>query len=247
MNINDIATANTAKAYLGLSPSTQSASAVAGAGSAGLQKAEKRIQTQVDSTSAQLSSLGKLQSSVSGAQLAAHTLGGLTANSTNANVKTAADNFLSAFNGAVTTAKTTATVTADPGASQSAGRVGKNLARTVSESSATIDALKKIGFSMAADGTLALDAKKFEAAQKADPTSVKTTLTKIGQQVDKAATQELTTGSSLSGSLTSLSQRAAVLKSQQSALTALQQTATSTQSSAYSMFGGFGSAAYQNY
>jgi hypothetical protein len=100
---------------------------------------------------------------------------------------------------------------------------------------------------MQTDGTLTLDAKKFADAQKADPVNVKATLTKIGQQVDKTATQELATSSSLSASVSSLKQRATVLKSQQSTLASLQQTPTSTPNNNYAMYGGFGRASYQNY
>jgi hypothetical protein len=247
MNINDIVQANSAKKYLGLNSSTQASGSVSGVGQAGLQKAEKRIQAQVDVTTAQLSSFGKLKSSVSGAQLAAHTLGNLTANSTDTATKTAADSFVNAFNAAVTTAKTTAAVPGETAASQSAVRVAKNLSKSVSENTATIDSLKKIGFNMQSDGTLTLDAKRFADAQKADPVGVKAALTKIGQQVDRTATQELATSSNLSASVSSLNQRAVVLKGQQSTLASLQQTPTSTTDSSYALYGGFGLTSYQNY
>ncbi|MDD5031231.1 MAG: flagellar filament capping protein FliD [Rhodoferax sp.] len=247
MNISDIVQANSANKYLGLNSNAQALGSVSAVGQAGLQKAEKRIQAQVDVTTAQLSSFGKLKSSVSGAQFAAHTLGNLTATSTTTAIKTAADSFVSAFNTAVTTAKTTAAVPGETAASQSAGRVAKNLSKTVSENTATIDSLKKIGFNMQPDGTLTLDAKKFADAQKADPVGVKATLAKMGQQVDKTATQELATSSNLSASVSSLNQRATVLKGQQSTLASLQQTPTSTPNSNYAMYGGFGLASYQNY
>lgn len=247
MNINDLVLANTAKTYLGLNSNTQSTSGVGSAVQTGLQKAEKRIQSQVDVTSAQLSSFGKLTSSVSGVQLAAHSLASLPAASTSTAVKTAADGFVSAFNSAINAAKTTAAVPGESAASRSAGRVAKDLIRTVSENSETIDSLKKIGFSLQSDGTLTLDAKKFDAAQKADPSSVKATLAKIGQQVDKTATQELASAGNVSNSMASLSQRAAVLKSQQSAIAALQQGSTTNQSSSYPTYGGFGLGSYQGY
>jgi hypothetical protein len=247
MNINDIVQANSANKYLGLNSNAQASGSVSGAGQAGLQKAEKRIQTQVDVTTAQLSSFGKLKSSVSGAQLAAHTLGNLTATSATAAIKTAADSFVNAFNTAVTTAKTTAAVPGETAASQSASRVAKNLSRTVSENTATIDSLKKIGFNLQSDGTLTLDAKKFADAQKADSVNLKATLSKIGQQVDKTATQELATSSNLSSSVSSLNQRATVLKSQQSTLASLHQTPTSTPNNNNAMYGGFGLASYQNF
>ena len=246
MNINDLVQANTAKAYLGLQSSTQ-AGGVAGTGQAGLQKAEKRIQSQVDVTTAQLSSFGKLKSAVSGTQLAAKTLANLPAASPSAAIKTAADGFVSAFNSAVTTANSTAAVPGESAAARSAGRVAKDLTRTVSESAQTIASLKQMGFNLQSNGTLTLDAKKFEAAQKADPTSVRATLSKIGQQVDQAATQELATAGNVSNSMASLNQRAAVLKSQQSTIASLQQASTSNQGSSYPTYGGFGLSSYQRY
>lgn len=237
MNINDFVSNQTAASYLGNNASSQSAARVSTATAAGLQKAEKRIQTQVDTTSSQLSSFGKLKSAVSDAQIAARGLGGLTGTTTSAAEKTAANTFVSAFNSAINASKTTAAVPGETyAATSSAGRVNRDLTRAINTNTATMDALKKIGFSMNASGSLVLDAKKFDAAQKADPAAVRATLTKIGQQVDKTATQELSTSGNVGASLSSLNQRAAVLKSQQSALTSLGQSATPSQSTTGSAF-----------
>ncbi len=65
MKINDFVVANSARTYLGLSAKTQATGSVTATGQSGLEKADKRIQAQVDVTSAQLSSFGKLKSSVS--------------------------------------------------------------------------------------------------------------------------------------------------------------------------------------
>lgn len=247
MNINDIVNANTASKYLGTNASAQSASSVNGATSAGLQKAEKRIQAQVDTTSTQLSSFGKLKSAVSDAQIAARALGSLSSTASSTAEKTAATQFVSAFNSAIKTAQSTAAVAGETSAaSNSAGRVGKDLLHAVGSDAATISALKKIGFNLNADGNLVLDAKKFEAAQKADPAAVRATLTKLGQQVDKTATKELAADGNVGTSLSSLSQRSAVLKGQQSALASVAQTTTSTQNSSNTGAFNFGLSAYQN-
>lgn len=247
MNINDFVRANTARTYLDRQFSVQAAGGVSSAEQVGLHKAERRIQSQADITTTQLSSFGKLKSSVSDTQLVAKTLGSLPAASSNAAIKTATDGFVSAFNSAITTANSTATVPGELAASRSAGRVAGDLTRSVSDNTETIDSLKKIGLSLQTDGTLTLDAKKFDAAQKADATGVRATLIKVGQQVDKAATQELATSGNVSSPMASLNQRAAVLKSQQSAIASLQAVSTSRQSSSYPMYGGFGLAAYQRY
>jgi len=151
---------------------------------------------------------------------------------------------VSSFNATVTSAKTTASVTTGTAASSSATRVGKDMVRAVSDSKATIDSLKNIGFSMQKDGSLTVDAKKFEAAQLADPAGVKAALAKIGQQVDKTATQELATSGDVNASVASLSQRATVLKNQQTALAGLQQTASASTTGTSSYYGSSLLAAY---
>ena len=240
MNINDFVRANSAKTYLGLNPTTRVTASVNASGRSGLEKADKRIQAQVDVTSAQLSSFGKLKSAVSEAQTASSALVNLSPTSTGAAQKTAAEKFVSAFNSAISTAKTTASVAGDTTANQRANRVAKDLSVAVSSDTATIDALKKIGFNLQSDGTLSLDAKKFDAAQASDPSSVKATLAKVGQQVDKTATQELASGGRVMTTVTSLTQRAALLKSQQNTLATLQQQSTSYLNNSYQTYSGFG-------
>ena len=247
MNINDFVVANSAKAYLGLNSSAQNTSRVSTSAQTGLDKAEKRIQSEVDVTSAQLSSFGQLKSAVSGAQLAAKALGGLNAASTSATTKTSAQSFVSAFNSAISTARSTSAAAADHASTQSAGRVGRDLVRSVGTDASTRDALKKIGFTLQTDGTLALDTKVFDAAQTADPTAVKATLTKLGQQVDKSATQELASTGSVTDAVSALSQRAALLKNQQNTLASLQQSLASTASGASTSFSSLGLLAYQSY
>lgn len=105
-----------AQAAAKLSPASQAIS-----------KAGNRIQSQLDSTSAQLSAYGKLKSAVSNAQLAAKSLSGLTATSSAADVKTAVGKLVSSFNTAITTGKATAGI-ADSG---NAKRVGNDLARVM--------------------------------------------------------------------------------------------------------------------
>lgn len=226
MNINDFVITSASTKYTGVGAKTSSPAAdkVGAAVTAGLEKAEKRIQAQVDATSVQLSSLGKLKSSVSGAQLAAHALGGLSATATSAAEKTAAADFVTAFNSALTTAKTTAAAPGDMALTSSANRTNKGLQNAISADRPALEALKKIGFSVGTDGTLSLDTKKFDAAQKADATGVRATLVKMGKQVDKTASKELAADGNVGLSLSTFNQRANTLKSQQSTLASLKAT-----------------------
>src|SRR6218665_3964342 len=150
MNISQLTSSTSTNANAsGTQASTQtSAQATSSASplSLAMQKAGARLQSQLDTTSAQLSSFGKLKSSVSDAQLAAKTLGGLTATSSAADVRTAAGRFLTSFNAAVTTAKATASVAGGSAAEASgANRVTADLNRTLRSNTANMDALRKIG------------------------------------------------------------------------------------------------------
>jgi len=200
-----------------------------------MKKADARLQSQVDTTGTQLSSLGKLKSAVADMQASAHALGGLTAASPAADVKAAASSFTAAFNTSLGSAKAAASAMGSSPA-QGTRQVGGELARSVSANSANLDALKKIGFKQLADGSLSLDAGKLDAALKADPAGVQAALGKLGQAADAVATKELATGGHVAAPLASLTQRAGALKTQQNALLAMVKqfdTSTATQGSSY--------------
>ncbi|APW44456.1 flagellar filament capping protein FliD [Rhodoferax saidenbachensis] len=246
MNLNDFVKAHSATQYLGASASTQATGGLSLAAQAGLKKADQRIQAQVDKTTAQLSSFGKLQSAVSGTQLAARGLGILGNTSTATAQKSAASDFTSAFNAALASAKTTATQPGDTAAVQSASRTGKNLLSALGADTATVDALKKVGFSLNASGSLVLDSTKLDAAQKADPAAVRATLNKLGKQVFNAATQELASNGNVGLSLSTLNQRSGILKSQQATLSALGQDNSPTPSNTgFGSWTNWGVSAYQ--
>jgi flagellar capping protein FliD len=202
-----------------------------------LQKLGEKIQVAVDTSTTQLSSLGVLKSAVSNIQLAAHALHNLPSTLSNADAKVAANGFVAVFNHAISTAKATANAMGASAVTASSRRTASDLGRAVTANTATMDALKKMGFSTLSDGTLTLDAKKFEAAQQADPSAVRATLAKLGQQVDAAAGKELATGGTVAASLASLNQQASSLKAQQGALikAATAAAASSAASSSYAL------------
>lgn len=207
-----------------------------------INKAGNRIQSQLDTTTAQLSAYGKLKSAVSDAQLAAKGLSGLTAASPAADVKAAVTKLVSTFNTAITTGKATASL-ADSGGIK---RVGNELGRAISANHAVFDAMKKIGFKQLSDGSLSLDTAKFEAAQKANPGAVEATLDKLGSLVNKVASKELATDSAVAGSIEALNQRTSLLKTQKNAMSSLlQQMVSPSASSTGTGFGGYGVSAYQ--
>lgn len=250
MNISDILNASAANKLVNTSPKTaaQATDSLSPVEQA-IKKTKTRIQAEVDTTTTQLSSFGQLKSAISNTQLAAGALEKLESTASSASVKTAASNFVSAFNTTLGSAKTTASVAgSSTAATQSANRTGRDLSRSVTTDVRTFDALKKLGFSMGSDGRLALDSKKFEAAQKTDPAGTQATLSKIGKQVETAAVKELTPDGGVNGSMSSLKARSSLLKTQQSSLADLAKTtaAANSTTSASNWSQGFGISAYQS-
>lgn len=244
MNINDFVKAQSVALYLGSRNRVTPANTASAGLSAqpGFQRAEKRIQAQVDTTTAQLSSFGKLKSALYDTQVAARALDGVaTAGSpTAAALQTAVRNVASAFNSAVVAAKATA-------ATQNASRAGKDLVAALSTNVPMTDALKNLGFSLGLDGKLALDRNTFDATYKADPTAALASLATLGQQVYAVTTQALGAEGSLGLALSSLTQQSSILKTQQAMLASLGLGSTSSQASNGNSNGAydFGLAAYR--
>ncbi len=239
-------TSSLASSLAGNKGATQSTSNVAGT-SGVLQKAETRIKAAVDLSTTHLSSFGKLKSAVSEVQLASRALRSLTTTASAASVTLAASNLVTAYNNAIKTAKAAALVTGAPAESASARRAGRELVQAVTADATTLASLKKLGISALPDGTLMLDSKTLDAAQLTDPAGAKTVLAKLGNGIDKAATQELATDGLVSTSLTALNRRATLLKAQQDAMATLADNmATAAQNNTRSGFGSYGLAAYQS-
>ena len=238
------ATSSLANSLTGSKTATQSAKSVSSTSSV-LQKAETRIKAVVDQSTTHLSSFGKLKSAVSEVQLASRALRSLTTTASGASVKLAASNLVTAYNNAIKTAKAAAIVTGAPAEAASARRAGRELAQAVTADATTLASLKKMGISALPDGTLMLDTKTLDAAQPANPTGTQTALAKLGDRLDKVATQELATDGTVASSITSLNRRATLLKAQQDAMNTLADNmATMAQNNTQSGFGNYGLAAY---
>jgi hypothetical protein len=223
---------------------------------AALKRADARVQSQRDATGAQLSSLGKLKSAVSDVQLAARAVGGLTASTSAADVKTAVSRFASAFNASLASAKATSADMAAGDASTTtaaigARRVGTEMGRSLAVAGAS-DALRKAGFKQAADGTLTVDAAKLDAAFKTDPAGLQAALAKLGQATDTVATKELASNGRIATPMAALKQRASTLKGQHDAMITMAQnlsastSASSAQSTPSASYVNYGIAAYQS-
>ncbi|OYT91852.1 MAG: hypothetical protein CFE43_11420 [Burkholderiales bacterium PBB3] len=215
MNINDFVQNNAAGKYLGTGANAPKASRLDSSTQAALGKADKRIQSSVDATTAQLSSVGKLKSSVSDVQAASLNLQRLDKDSTALSEKAAVSNFVSAFNAAIKTAKTTAETPGEGLAAKSSLRAGRELQKAVGSDATTLESLKALGVSQKADGSLALDTQKLDAKQKTDANGVRATLNQLGKSVNATATNTLAASGNVGLSISYLNLRADALKTQQ--------------------------------
>jgi hypothetical protein len=249
MNINSLL-GNTLTGLTGggVSPS-QSSSAVSPS-SQMLSLVDNRIQTDVNSTTAQLSKFGLLKSAVSNSQVAAHALTRLSSSSTPPDLTSAVGNFFNAFNSIILTANDASKVPGSTLASQSAIRVTNDLKRSISTDPATQDAMKKLGLNIQSDGSLVQDAKKFGSALSGDPAGVRAALVAVGKQFESAATKELATNGRVDTAMSALSSHGVNLAAQQKALMALKTTLSATQDTTSSLTSSnksvLGLAAYQS-
>jgi flagellar capping protein FliD len=242
MNINALQSNALATSSSATPTSSQSASAVSAA-SQPFAKVDKRLQADVDTTTAKLSKLGLLKSAVAGGQQAAQKLSALSANASASDITVATANFFNAFNSAVTVAQNAAGAPGSSSATQSANRVIADLKRALSGDPASQSAMKKLGFAVQKDGTLTHDVKKFAAALTADPAGVRAALASLGGKVDAVAAKELASAGTVDAEMTALTQRQVALAAQQKALKGLVASMAKTPST---VFSGSGLAAYQS-
>jgi len=245
MNINDLVANNAASlAGSGTTSSTASkASTAVTAASQQFAKVDKRLQADVDTTTAKLSKFGLLKSAVASSQVVAKGLTTLPATASSSEVTVAMGNFFNAYNDAITAAKVAVATPGSGGTSQGANRVINDLKRALPSDPVTQDAMKKLGLSIQSDGTMAHDVKKFAAALTSDPVGTRAALASIGKKVDAVATKELASSGPVDAEISSLTQRNLTLAAQQKAMKALKDSMASAPANS---FAGIGLAAYQN-
>jgi len=210
MHINQISSTGTSSASNSLTASQ--AAAAANPISAGITKSATKLQTQLDTATANLSTLGKFKASVSMVQDSAKNLTSLKDSGTSDEVKKALTTFVSDFNSLVASTQAPATDTSG------VDTISRSMTRAMTADFSRIGALQQMGLTKASDGSLQLDTDKFEAALNASPTDVQSTLAKLGQMVDKIATKELVGDGRISNSMSALSSKSSTLQQQQNAL-----------------------------
>lgn len=189
--------------------------------SAGINKSSAKIQTQLDTASTSLSTFGKFKASVSVTQVSAQSLSKFTATSSSDDVRKGLTSFITNFNSMVASTQTAAAETSG------VQRISRGMTRAMSADLSKITELRNMGFTKASDGTLKLDAAKFDAAYTASPSTVQSTLAKLGKLVDKSANKELASGGSIGNTMDSLTSKSSLLKLQQSVLLKASQQYTS--------------------
>lgn len=196
-----------------------------------VQKPDARVEKQRDSVSVELSSVGKLKSSLSEAQAASRTLGDTKQPASDADVTKAATNFVRAFNSATRTARSTAAGQGTLAENNQTRAAEGDLRRAISSDPTAASGLNQIGITQQGDGTLAIDTNKFNAALKANPDAARSALSAVGQQVDRTVTRELANSGNIGRPVNLLDNRARSPESQQAEQQALAAAAQQTQQS----------------
>ncbi len=172
------------------------------------EKAGTRIQEQLRSNEAQLSSYGKLKSSLAEAETAGRALAATNQTTSPVALKEKVQALVKTYNETIAAGKSTTI------AGQS---TANDLRRALNSDSARAD-LRNLGITQQSDGTLKFDNKRFEATQQGKPSeALLTAAQRIGALVDKTSTQSLANDSPINIALNKLNNRAVALEERQNA------------------------------
>lgn len=182
-----------------------------------LSQASERIDQQRESAQVRLSAFGQIKSAVAELQSSSKALTDGQNTDTSEEAKKAAQNFVNAFNTARTVANRAINgdgQTQGTLATESRARVAANeLSRSLDRS--TSNELRDIGITTNKNGTLSIDAQKFEQALQSDPQQVAETLASAGGQVEQATSRQLENNSNVNRSINNLNNQVRNLETQQ--------------------------------
>jgi flagellar capping protein FliD len=185
---------------------------------AALRRPVKALSQQTESARVRLSAFGQVKSAVADVQSAAKSLQDNKQVQTPDGAKKAAEAFVKAFN---TENRTAANLTRREDARNSAGALAdepraraasSELQRAVRDSAPE---LKQVGITRQNDGSLAIDAKAFEAAYVKDSGSLRQSLSTVGNRVEVVTTRQLSASGSVGSAVNSLSSKVANLEDRQ--------------------------------
>lgn len=240
-----------------LSQSTLAANSLAGSQASGrnpvdraaegVRTADNRIQEQRGLAAVQLSSSGKVKSALAELQTSSTALRNTAQTASSTGIRKLAGSFVKAFNAALETARS-ANVQAGSALERSAARGAESGLRSSIGDDATLADLRKIGITQQANGTLAIDNQAFADALRTDSDAVRSTLARIGQQVERPAAAQLAGSGNIGDLANTRSQREGSLDNrepdQEALATAARQT-VSTQANRFNESLNSGAAAYQ--
>jgi len=224
-----------------------------GVTTAAFQKAETRAQQPKSVTSVQISAPGQIKSSLAELQTASRALVADAAKSpSNEELKSATTKFVSALNKVNQTARQTTTekiaqkaleadATQGPTEGQRTRAAEVDRGRKIEsdkpipiEVSAIVAALnvnaplQQIGITTQADGKLAIDSRKLDAALQIDPVATRSVLVRAAESVNGAVSRELSSTGSNTSAATTSSDRDRSTESRQTAQLAQAATAEQT-------------------
>lgn len=185
---------------------------------AALRRPVEALSQQTESTRVRLSAFGQVKSAVADVQAAAKGLQDNKQLQTAEGAKKAAEAFVKAYNAeTATTANLTrresgrnaaGALADDPRARLAAGDLQRVERNSESE-------LKQAGITRQKDGTLAIDAKAFEAAYAKDSGSLRQALSSAGNRIEAVATRQLSASGSVGAAVNNLSSKVTNLENRQ--------------------------------
>ncbi len=236
MTLNDIVSRLGASLLPASSGQAERARSTAPSVAEALDRAGQRIEAQQSSTEVRLSAFGQLRSAVAGLRDSSTTLSTRESTDTPEKARAAAEQFVSAFNTAQTTAART--INGKPKASTAdternttdgvlsgdsrANVAASQLSRTLDN--ASTDALRSIGINRERNGTLSVDQQRFSQALQDDPQAVSAALAQVGRQVEQTSSSQLEDGANLDRAVANLSRQSRQFEAQQAALQAFAET-----------------------
>lgn len=182
----------------------------------------QQVQKQAEGARVKLSALGKVSAGLANVRDAAASLQDTTkTTNTEAGAAKALNNFVKAFNDQNASVKSLTAQSGGTLSSEYRVKAGANdVNRSATNDSGAQNSLSSIGVTVQSDGSLKVDAKAFAAAYKANPDSVKTTLSSLGQRTETAANRQLSSEGGIGAAQNSAKAQAAAFESKQSSLQA---------------------------
>ena len=195
---------------IGLSALQASSSTTATAQSEAVQKAgnkaSARLDQELQTTTAQISAYGQVQSSFARVQDSGKALAATQSSTSTADLKKNLQAFVSAYNDSRSASAATST--------GNASAASRELQRSVSTDSARAD-LKSLGITQNSDGSLTLNTESLDASLQSNTSAVTSAASRIGSTAEQSATSALAATGSIGSSVSTLNARETSIENRQ--------------------------------